>query len=114
MVHTNNMYTVVGLGPDDPTVTPELGSPIRIQCGPSSSRKLKRDVIIRSVGRMIEPVDFNLLSSWFGAEFVRFLLLNDVAVEACRAVNFSFKSLGAIAETNFINPSTLLTCPFWT
>jgi hypothetical protein len=108
------MYTVVGLGPDDPTVTPELGSRIRIQCGPSINRKLKRDVVIAGVGRRFEPVDFNLLSNWFGGEFVRFLLLNDVAVEACRAVNFSIKSLGTIQEPDLIKPSTLLTCAYWT
>jgi hypothetical protein len=108
------MNTVVGLGPDDPTLPPDLGSQIRIKCGPSNSRRLKRDVIIRSVGPMFEPVDFRFLRERFGSEFAKFLLLNDVAVEACRAVYFSIEPLGTIAETELIKPSILLTCPFWT
>jgi hypothetical protein len=63
---------------------------------------------------MFEPGDFKLLCDRFGNEFVKFLLLNDIAVEACRAVNFSIKSLGTIQETDLIKPSTLLTCAYWT
>ena len=113
-METGKMNTVVGLGPDDPTLPPDLDSQIRIKCGSSSSRRLKRDVIIRSVGPTFEPVDFRFLRELFGSEFVKFLLLNDVAVEACRAVNFSIEPLGTIAETDLIKPSPLLTCPFWT
>ena len=113
-MEAGKMNTVVGLGPDDPTLPPDLGSQIRIKCGPSSSRQLKRDVIIRSVGPMFEPVDFRFLRERFGSEFVKFLLLNDVAVEACRAVNFSIEPLGTIDEADLVKPGTLLICSFWT
>jgi hypothetical protein len=114
MVHAGMMYTVVGLEQGEPGILPELDLRIRMQCGPSSGRRLKRDVIIRSVGPTFEPEDFKLLSDQFGSQFVKFLLLNDVAVEALRAVNFSIKPLGKISETDLIKPSTLLTCPLWT
>jgi hypothetical protein len=44
-----------------------------------------------------QPKDFRMLSDRFGQKYDRFLLLNDVAVEACRAVNFPMGCIRAAA-----------------
>jgi hypothetical protein len=52
--------------------------------------------------------DFAVLSSRFGERFANFVLLNDAAVEVCRAVGFAFVSLGSIEEAEIRDPLPLL------
>jgi hypothetical protein len=81
----------------------------------SKKKQRKRQVKILGVDSQWQADDFELLSSRFGKGFDRFLLLNDVAVEACLAVKFRIKPLGVIDASELINrPSTLLTSPYWT
>lgn len=104
---------VVGLSVMDQALPPDLQHRIAVQ-GAFSSRQLKRIVVIAGVDAVFQPIDFLRLSARFSGCFDRFLLLNDVAVEACRAANLSFQIRGYVRENDLASPSTLLTCPYWT
>jgi hypothetical protein len=107
-------YIVDGRGPADPGFHPNVGIAI-MKRSLASSRQRKRQVKILGVESLWQADDFEMLSSRFGKGFDRFLLLNDVAVEACRAVTFPIKPLGVIDASELINrPNTLLTSPYWT
>jgi hypothetical protein len=108
------IYTVDGRGPSDPGLQPGLGIAI-MKHSLASSRQQEREVRILGVEYRWHAVDFEMLSSRFGKGFDRFLLLNDVAVEACLAVNFPIKPLGVIDASELKNrPTVLLTRPYWT
>jgi hypothetical protein len=108
------IYTVDGRGPADPGFHPNVGTSI-MKRSLASSRQRKRQVKILGVDYQWQADDFELLSSRFGKGFDRFLLLNDVAIEACLAVHFRIKPLGVIDASELINrPSTLLKSPYWT
>ncbi len=110
--HASRSYSVVGLLPGHPAMPANLRQQISIKSA-LSSRKLKRDVIVAGVDRFFQPADFALLGARFGTEFDRFLLLNDVALEACSDCHCNFTFVGAIPQASLLNPGILLTCPYW-
>jgi hypothetical protein len=110
--HASKCYSVVGLKPNQPAMPANLRQQISIK-SVLSSRKLKRDVIIAGVDRFFQPADFALLGAKFGEEFDRFLLLNDVALEACNDCNCNFTFVGTIPQAHLLRPGTLLTCSYW-
>jgi hypothetical protein len=107
------IYTVVGTTSNDPGLAPDLDVRIRMHSVVSTHRQ-RRDVVILGVRPLTEVDDFKLLSARFGDGFVEFLLLNDVAVDACQALHFPIKPLGTIARTKLLKPATVMTIPYWT
>jgi hypothetical protein len=103
----------VGLRPKQPAMPPNLRQQISIKSA-LSSRTQKREVLIAGVDQFFQPADFAALVAKFGNEFDRFLLLNDVAVEALSDCGCGFLFVGTIPQTHLLKPSTLLTCPYWT
>lgn len=74
----------------------------------------ERLLIVLSIDPTSESEDFKSLSSKFGERFDHFALLNDVAVDACKAVGFGIKALGEIDQRELrVTPDTLLKLPFW-
>ena len=110
--HASKCYSVVGLLPNHPAMPANLRQQISIKSA-LSSRKLRGDVIIAGVDGFFQPADFTLLAAKFGQEFDRFLLLNEVALEACSDCNCNFTFVGTIPQANLVKPSTLLTCSYW-
>ena len=111
--HASKLYSVVGMLPNHPAMPTNLRQQISIKSA-LSSRKQQREVIIAGVDQFFQPADFATLRAKFGREFDRFLLLNDVALEACSDCACDFRFVGAIPQANLLNPSTLLTCSYWT
>lgn len=52
--------------------------------------------------------DFDLLCSRFGGGFVNFVLLNDEALEVCKAVGFPVAPIGRVDEADIEHPLSLL------
>jgi hypothetical protein len=113
MATTRLIYTVVGQTSSDPGLASDLDVQIRTHSVVSSHRQ-RRDVVILGVRPLTEADDFKLLSRRFGDGFVEFLLLNDAAVEVCKALQFPIKPLGTIARTKLLKPATVMTLPYWT
>jgi hypothetical protein len=113
MVTVSQIYMVVGQTSSDPSLASDLDVQIRTHSMVSSHRQ-RRDVVVLSVRPSTEADDFKLLSARFGGGFVEFLLLNDVAVDACNALHFPMKPLGTIARTKLLKPATVMTFPYWT
>jgi hypothetical protein len=113
MVIASLIYTVVVQTASDPGLASELDVQIRAHNLVSSHRQ-RRDVVILGVRPLTEADDFKLLSRRFGDGVVEFLLLNDVAVEACRALQFPIEPLGTIARTKLLKPATVMMLPYWT
>jgi hypothetical protein len=111
MATASLIYTVVGQTSSDPGLAPGLDLQIRMHSLVSSNRQ-KRDIVILSVRPLSEPDDFRLLSAGFGEGFVEFLLLNDVAIEACKDLHFPVETLGTIARTKLLKPATVMTLPY--
>jgi hypothetical protein len=107
------IYTVVGQTSSDPGLASEIDVQIRMH-GSASNHRQRRDVVILGVRPLTEAEDFKLLSSRFGDGFVEFLLLNEVAVEACKALHFPIKPLGTIARTKLLKPAKVMALPYWT
>jgi len=111
MATASLIYTVVGQISSDPGLASDLDVQIRTHSLVSNHRQ-RRDVVILGVRPSTEGDDFKLLSRRFGNGFVEFLLLNEVAVEACRAFHFSVKPLGTIARTKLLKPATVMRLPY--
>jgi len=107
------IYTVVGQISSDTGLASNLDVQIKMHTLVSSHQQ-RRDLIILGVRPSTEADDFKLLTERFGEGFVEFLLLNDVAVDACQALHFPIKPLGTIARTKLLKPTTVLTLPYWT
>ena len=110
MATASLVYTVFGQTSSDPGLA-DLDVRIRTHSLVSSHRQ-RRDVVILGVRPLTEADDFKFLSGRFGDGFVEFLLLNDVAVEACKAFHFPIKPLGTIARTKLLKPATVMTLPY--
>lgn len=106
-------FSVVGLLPNEPAMPANLRQQISIKSA-LSGRKQQREVLIAGADRFFQPADYALLGAKFGTEFDRFLLLNDVAVEACGDCQCGFRFVGTISQVNLLKPGTLLTCSYWT
>jgi hypothetical protein len=109
----NLIYTVVGQTSSDAG----LASDLDVQIGTHnlvSSHRQGRDLVILGVRPLTEADDFKLLSRRFGDGFIEFLLLNDVAIEACKALHFPIKPLGTIARTKLLKPATVMMLPYRT
>jgi hypothetical protein len=113
MVTESLIYMVVGQTSSEPGLASEIDVQIKINSLISNHRK-RREVVILGVRPSTEADDFKLLSRRFGDGFVEFLLLNDVAVEACKAFHFSIKPLGTIALSKLLKPAMVMTLPYWT
>ena len=111
MATASLIYTVVGQTSGDPGLASDLDVQIRTHSLVSSHRQ-RRDLVILGVRPLTEANDFKLLSRRFGNGFVEFLLLNDVAIEACKAFHFPIKPLGTIARTKLLKLATV-TLPYW-
>jgi hypothetical protein len=107
MATASLIYTVVGQTPSDPGLASDLDVQIRMHSLVPSHRR-RRDLVILGVRALTEADDFALLSARFGDGFVEFLLLNDVAVEACKAFHFPIKPLGTIARAKLLKPATVM------
>ncbi len=91
----SRIYMVVGRTPNDPDVLPEMGFRLMAH-GIATTMTRQRHAVILSVGLYSEE-DYRVLSARFGGDYDHYQILNDAAVEACKAVNFQMKPLGAIA-----------------
>jgi hypothetical protein len=108
----NIFFGVVGVSSSARALPADLRHRISVQ-GSFSSRRLKRIVVIAGVDKIFQPLDFLALSMKFGGGFDHFLLLNDVAVEACRAAGVHHPIRGYIRENELTRPGIILTCPYW-
>lgn len=113
MATASLIYLVVGQTSSDPGLASDLDIQIRTH-GLESRGRHRRDIVILGVRPLTEADDFRLLSRRFGEGFVEFLLLNDVAVEACRALNFPITPLGTIDKTKLLKPATVMRLTNWT
>jgi hypothetical protein len=106
-------YVVVGLSRKDPGLPADLCDRIAAS-GLSSSHTCKRTAIIAEVDSIFQPIDFLLLSAKFGCEYDRFLLLNDVAMEACGSVRLNLNIIGSTHDNELIRPLISMACTYWT